>query len=442
MIDDESRTLEYNEKALKLSEFYKGKVGIVPKVPVRSLDDFSVWYTPGVAAVARKIAENIDLSFELTGRWNSVAILTDGTRVLGLGNIGPEAAMPVMEGKSLIFNYLGGVNAVPIPVRAASEDDFIKVAMALEPSFGGFNLEDIESPKCFSILEKLQKTLEIPAWHDDQLGTASITLAGVINALRVVNKKIDDVRVVFNGAGAANIAAAYLFNEAGFKMKNMVMIDSSGILEPERPDMDRLMLNNPLKYKLAIDTNEDRLKGNLMDAVNGADIIISASKSQPGIIKPEHIKLMNRDPIVFALANPLPEIWPRDAINAGARIVATGRSDFNNQINNSLVFPGVFRGILDARARKVNFKVMVSASYEIANAVKNPDENHIVPDMSNWELYPRVAAAVASKCSELGFARKAGDYNTFLKRATDIIEENRRLYDTLIEKNIIKIAMR
>lgn len=437
-MDDFSRTEDFNRKAIRYSEYYKGKIQVVPKVPVRHLQDFSVWYTPGVAAVSRKIAENTDLSFELTGRWNSIAILTDGSRVLGLGNIGPEAAMPVMEGKSLIFNFLGAVNAVPIPIRTKTKDEFITVAKALEPSFGGFNLEDIESPKCFSVLESLQKSLSIPAWHDDQLGTACITLAGLINSLRVVGKKIEDSRIVLLGSGAANIAAAHLLFAAGFKEGNIVMADSKGILEPEREDMDSLMLNNPWKYQLALKTNADRIKGPSELAFKGADAVISAARPGPDTIKPDWIRTMNNDAILFALANPVPEIWPEAAKEAGAKIVATGRSDFPNQVNNSLVFPGVFRGVLDARAKGVNFDIMVTASYEIANAVKDPVDDKIVPSMEEWELYPRVASAVASKTVEMGLARKTNSREGFFKNAEEMIEANRKMYLRLMDEKLIK----
>ncbi len=437
-MDDVSRTEEFNREAISYSEFYKGKIQVLPKVPVRGLQDFSIWYTPGVAAVSNRIAADKEQSFELTGRWNSIAILTDGSRVLGLGNIGPEAAMPVMEGKSLIFNFLGGVNAVPIPIRVKSREEFISVAQSLEPSFGGFNLEDIESPKCFYILESLQKTLSIPAWHDDQLGTACITLAGLINALRVTGRKIEDTRIVLLGSGAANIAAAHLFFTAGFKKGNIILADSHGILEPEREDMDSLMINNPWKYELAMQTNSDRLKGPAENAFRGADVIISASKPGPGTIKKEWISTMNKDSIIFALANPVPEIWPEEARVAGARIVATGRGDFPNQVNNSLVFPGVFRGVLDARAKGVNFKIMVAASYEIADFVKNPDEEHIVPTMDDWELYPSVAAAVASKTVEMGLARKSNSREGFYRNAKELIEFNRNVYLKMMNEKMIR----
>jgi malate dehydrogenase (oxaloacetate-decarboxylating) len=438
MEGDEERTEEFNEQAIKYSGLYRGKINTMPKVPVRGLKDFSVWYTPGVAAVSLKIAADKEQSFELTGRWNSVAILTDGTRVLGLGNVGPEAAIPVMEGKALIFNYLGGVNAIPIPIRTKTKEEYVAVAKALEPSFGGFNMEDIESPKCFAILEELQKELSVPVWHDDQLGTASIILAGLINALRVTGKKLGDIGVLMMGTGAANIAATHLLIAAGVKQGNIIMADSKGILEPEREDMDSLMINNPWKYKLGIDTNSERKKGEIENAFKGTDVVISASKPGPNTIRKEWISAMNKDAIVFALANPVPEIWPRWAVDAGAKIVATGRGDFPNQINNSLVFPGVFRGILDAGAKGVNPEIMVKASYEIADFVKDPSPERIVPTMDEWELYPRVAAAVASKTVEMGLARKNDSREGFLKRATEIIEGNRKIYARMMEEGMIK----
>ncbi|MCL5786320.1 MAG: NADP-dependent malic enzyme [Candidatus Thermoplasmatota archaeon] len=433
-----SDTAKYNEAAVIVSESYKGKTRVIPKVPIRDLSDFSIYYTPGIAEVSRRIAADPGMSFELTGRWNSVAILTDGTRVLGLGNVGPHAAMPVMEGKALIFNYLGGVNAVPITMMIRSSDEFMAVARALEPSFGGYNLEDIESPKCFFLLQNLQKELNIPVWHDDQLGTASITLAGLTNALKVTGRRREDSWIVLLGSGAANIATATLLGSAGFDLGKIILVDSHGILHPEREDMDSLMINHPWKYDLAMKTNSERIKGGAEEALKGADIVISAAKSQPGFIKKEWIRSMNRDPIVFALANPLPEIWPNDAKEAGASVVATGRGDFPNQINNSLVFPAVFRGVLDARAKGVNMDVMVTASNEIAAFVKVPSEDHIVPSMNDWEMYPQVAAAVAAKTSEIGLARKNGTRGQFLSIATDIIEENRRFYQKAFDNGLIK----
>lgn len=437
--DSESeRTDKFKRLALEYSRYYKGKVNIFPKVPIRHLNDFSIWYTPGVSAVSLEIARQKDLSFELTGRWNSIAILTDGTRVLGLGKVGPEAAMAVMEGKSLIFNYLGGVNAVPIPVNAPEREAFISVATALEPSFGGYNLEDIESPKCFYIQEKLQKAVNIPVWHDDQLGTACITLAGLINSLRVVGKKMGEVRVVLMGSGAANIATAKLIIAAGVKPGNIMMVDSKGVIDNERKDLDSMMFNNRWKYELALTTNADRVKGEAANAFKGADVVLSAAKQGPGTIKPEWISTMNKGGVVFALANPVPEIWPRLALEAGAAVVATGRSDFSNQINNSLVFPGVFRGTLDARATGVNIDVMLAASREIADFVKEPEAEKIVPTMEEWELYPSVASAVAHRTSELGLARKSGSRESFYKTAHEIIEENRNMYRRMLDEKFIR----
>jgi malate dehydrogenase (oxaloacetate-decarboxylating) len=437
-MNDEERTANFNRLAIKYSEKYRGKINTMPKVPINKLGDFSIWYTPGVAAVSERIKDDHDLSFELTGRWNSVAIVTDGTRVLGLGNIGPEAAMPVMEGKALIFNYLGGINAIPLPVKTDSREYFNSVVRSLEPSFGAINLEDIESPKCFFILEELQKSMNIPVWHDDQLGTASITLAGLLNALKLVGKKKEDVRIALIGSGAANLATAYLLKAAGFNTGNIIVADHLGVLEPEREDMDKLMLNNPWKYKFAMESNRDRIKGGIENSIKGADVIISAAKSQPGFIRSEWIKTMNSDPVVFALANPMPEIWPKDAKEAGAKIVATGRSDFPNQINNSLVFPSLFRGVLDARAKGVNFDVMVTASEEIARFVENPFEDMIIPKMDQYDLYPRVAAAVAYKTSQLGLARRNNSQEWFYNNAKNIIEFNRKIYGEILGKGLIE----
>ncbi len=432
-MNNEERTQHYNKLAVEYSRYYKGKIRNYPNVPISSVNDFSYWYTPGVAEVSRVINKNPDESFELTGRWNSIGIITDGTRVLGLGNVGPEAAMPVMEGKAMIFNLFGGVNAVPLPMRVSSGEEFIKVAMALEPSFGGYNLEDIESPKCFFVLRELQEKLSIPAWHDDQLGTACIILAGLINSLRIAGKKIPDTTVSLIGSGAANIAAAHLMIEAGFKPGNIIMVDSKGILEPERTDLDKIMISNPWKYELALKTNEERRKGDIEESMEGVDIVVSAAKSQPGLIKPEWVRKMNRDPAIFALANPLPEIWPDDA-----KVVATGRSDFPNQINNSLVFPGIFRGVLDARSRGVNFRIMVKAAYEIADYVKNPDPDHIVPTMGDWELYPRVASSVARATVEEKLARKVNSKEGFYKTASEIITLNRENFEKMMKLNIVE----
>ncbi len=437
-MDDADRTSRFNRLAVEYSRFYKGKIKTFPNVPIRSLKDFSYWYTPGVAEVSKVINKNPDESFDLTGRWNSIGIVTDGTRVLGIGNVGPEAAMPVMEGKAMLFNLLGGVNAIPLPLRTSTGEEFINVVKALEPSFGGFNLEDIESPKCFFVLRDLQKELKVPAWHDDQLGTACIILSGLINSLRITGRKMADTRVTLVGSGAANIAAANLMIEAGFKPGNIIMVDSRGILHPEREDLDKLMISNPWKYELALKTNEERKQGGICEALKGSDAVVSASKSEPGVIRNEWISSMNKDAIVFALANPLPEIWPEDAIASGAKVVATGRSDFPNQINNSLVFPGIFRGVLDARSRGVNFRIMVKAAYEIANYINNPEPERIVPTMDDWELFPQVASAVARATVDEGLARKNDSREGFLKTAREIISSNREAIEKNMEIGLIK----
>ena len=435
------RTKEWYEYAVKLSKIYGGKISTIPKVPIKGLRDFSAYYTPGVAGVSLRIAEDPDESFELTWRWNVIAILTDGTRVLGLGNVGPEAAIPVMEGKALLFKYLGGVDAVPLPVRVRSREEFINVAKAIEPAFGGINLEDIESPKCFYLLDTLRRELKIPVWHDDQQGTAGATLAGLYNALKLVGKDLGSVKIVLFGAGASNIATARILNAAGAKYGNMVLIDTKGPLHPEREDVDELMVNHPWKYELALKTNEERAK-TIEEAFKGADVVIAASKPGPGVIKPEWIRLMNKDPIVFALANPIPEIWPWEAKEAGARVVATGRSDLPNQVNNSLIFPSVFRGALDVRAKTITDGMIIAASAEIARYAeeKGITEEYIIPTMEEWDVYPRAAAAVASKAVEEGVARRSTSYSEELRRASEIIMQSRGILNELMRSGLIKEA--
>jgi len=425
--------------AVEASRRYGGKVMVLPKVPVRSLQDFSIWYTPGVAAVSREISRDVDKSFEYTWRWNAIAVLTDGTRVLGLGNVGPEAAMPVMEGKSLLYKYLGGVDAVPLPVRASTADDLVNIGKAIEPAFGGINLEDIESPKCFYVLDKLREELKIAVWHDDQQGTAGAILAGLINAFKIVGKRMEDSTIVFIGAGASNIAAARILIKAGVKPGNIVLVDSKGILHPEREDMDKLMLTNPWKYELALKTNAERRRGGIKEALVGADAVVAASVQGPGVIKKEWIRSMNKDPIVFALANPIPEIWPWEAKEAGAKVVATGRSDFPNQVNNSLVFPGVFRGALDVRVKTITDEMIIAAAQEIANFVGDKlSEDKILPTMEEWDFYPRVAAAVAVKAVEQGVARKSTGWKEEYERAREIIATAKLMIETLFGKGLIR----
>jgi len=432
-------TVNYEQLAVRYSGHYGGKIEIVPKVPVRNLEDFAIWYTPGVAEVSREIERNKDLSFQLTNRWNTIAVVTNGSRVLGLGNVGPEAALPVMEGKALIFKYLGGVDAVPLPIRAESPNEFISIVKSIEPAFGGINLEDISSPDCFYILERLTEIMEIPVWHDDQLGTASATLAALINALKFVGKDPKETRVVLFGAGASNIATAKLLERYGFDSGNLILIDSKGALHAERDDMDSLMLKNRWKYELALRTNKERVSGGLDEAIKGADVLIAASRPGPGVVRREQIKQMNKDAVVFALANPVPEIWPDEAIEAGAAVVATGRSDFPNQVNNSIVFPSVFRGALDSRAIRILPETMIAASLELARYAEERGlrRDYIVPTMEEWEVFPRVAAATADTISRQGLARLPLSYEEELERASSVISRARRIHSLLVENSII-----
>ncbi|MDG6902610.1 MAG: NADP-dependent malic enzyme [Nitrososphaerota archaeon] len=430
---------EFSRKALAYSKFYAGKVGVSPKVPVRSLDDFSIWYTPGVAAVSRAIAADTELSFEYTGRWNTVAVVTDGTRVLGLGNIGPEGAMPVMEGKSLIYNYLGGVNAIPLPVKVKTEEELIQFVKALEPSLGGVNLEDIESPKCFEVLDRLRAEMKIPVWHDDQQGTAGVTLAALFNALELTGRKLRGSRIVLFGAGAANVAAERLMVKAGADPKDLVVLDSKGILHPEREDIDQLMLKNKWKYEIAIRTNGDRLTGGLKDALKGADALVSAAGVGPDLIKPEEVSVMNRRGIAFFLANPVPEMLPSAALAAGAEVVATGRSDYPNQVNNSLMFPAIFRGALDVRAKTITDSMVIDAAMELAGFAreKGISRNYIIPTMVQWEVFPRVAARVGQAAIREGVARKKLSAKESLSTAMETIEHSRKVMKTLRRNGII-----
>jgi len=427
------------KKALSYSKFYAGKVGVAPKVPVRSLQDFGIWYTPGVAAVSHAIAGDTELSFELTGRWNSVAIITDGSRVLGLGNIGPEGALPVMEGKALIYKYLGGVDAFPLPVRARDQEQIISLVKALEPSFGGINLEDIESPKCFEILDRLRGELSIPVWHDDQQGTAGVSIAGLFNALELTGRKLRGSRIVLFGSGAANLATARLLMGAGADPKDLIMLDSRGILHPERDDIDQLMVKNRWKYELAIKTNGDRVKGGLKEALTGADALIAAAGVGPDLIKKSEIAAMNKRAIAFLLANPVPEMMPQEAVKAGAEIVATGRSDFPNQVNNSLLFPAIFRGALDVRARTITDSMVIAAARELARHAKDKglSKTHILPTMVEWKVYPEVAATVGSQAVKEGHARRRASKKELLDAATEMIKHSRRAMDALRESGVI-----
>jgi malate dehydrogenase (oxaloacetate-decarboxylating) len=437
--DDEVETAALGRRSVELSRFYQGKIETVPKVPVRSLRDFALWYTPGVAEVSRTIHQHPELSFELTGRWNTIAIVTDGSRVLGLGDMGPEGALPVMEGKALLFRWLGGVDAVPLPITAPSPDAIIETVERIAPAFGAVNLEDIASPKCFGILEELQRRLPIPVWHDDQLGTAAATIAGLLNALELTHRSVRELRTVLLGAGAANIATARLLFALGHDPGRLSLVDSRGILHAERSDVDELSVRNPWKYRLALSTNGGGRTGDLSAALEGADVLLAASTPDPNTVKPAQIRSMAPHPIVFALANPVPEVWPHVAREAGAAIVATGRSDFPNQVNNSLVFPAVFRGVLDARARSIPDEIVLAAAKELARhaADRGLSAEHLLPTMQETEVFPHVAAAVADAAVREGIARRRLSHDEYLHRAVVQMARARDLVRSIQRSHLV-----
>ena len=429
-----------SRKALEYSAFYRGKVGTVPKVPVRSLEDFSVWYTPGVAAVSRAIERDPDLSFEYTNRWNTVAVLTDGSRVLGLGNIGPEASLPVMEGKALIYKYLGGVDAVPIPVKVSSKEELVAVAQALEPGLGGINLEDIASPGCFEVLERLRASMKIPVWHDDQQGTAGVILAALYNALEITGRDLRTSKIVLFGSGAANIAAAKLLVAAGAPAGEMILVDSRGTLHSERDDIDQLLMRNRWKYEMALRTNSSKVRGSLKEALSGADVLVAAAAPGPRLIGRGDLAGMGRDPIAFLLSNPVPEMWPEDAVRAGAAVVATGRSDFPNQVNNSVLFPGVFRGALDVRARTISDTMVIAAARELADFAKRKgglSRTNIIPTMLDWDVFPSVAAVIGEAAQREGLAGRSASKRELFEEARRTIQRSRELSSVLNERGII-----
>jgi malate dehydrogenase (oxaloacetate-decarboxylating) len=429
------------EDALKLHPFYRGKIQSAPKCPVRGLDDFSVWYTPGVAAPCREIHENEELAFEYTNKGNTIAIVSDGTRVLGLGNIGPAAGLPVMEGKALIFKYLGGVDAVPICLDTSDPYRIILAVKWLQPSFGGINLEDIEQPKCFRVLDMLRSDPEIniPVWHDDQQGTATVILAGVINALKVVGKPMDQIKVAMIGTGAANVATLRLLVASGVDFGNVFACDSRGILHPERDDIAKRKLEYIDKWRICENSNAEGRRGGPEEAMRDTDLCIALSKPGPGTILPEWVKGMAEDPIIFACANPVPEIWPWEAKEAGARIIGTGRSDFANQINNSLGFPGIFRGVLDVRATTITDEMAIAAAEELARCAEEHglDDENIVPTMDDWEVFPREAAAVGMKAQEQGVARLSLTRDELLAKARSIIGQAQDMTRFMMKKGLI-----
>ena len=390
--------MDYAKESLKKHYEWRGKLEVTPRAAVDTSEALSLAYTPGVAEPCLEIQKDINKSYELTRRWNTVAVVTDGTAVLGLGDIGPEAGMPVMEGKGVLFKAFGGVDAIPLCIRSKDVDTIVETVALLAGSFGGVNLEDISAPRCFEIERKLKERCDIPIFHDDQHGTAVITLAGLTNALKIVGKKMEDIRIVVNGAGSAAIAITKLLISAG--ARDVTLCDRKGaIYEGRKEGM------NPVKEEMSKITNPEKKAGSLADMMVGADVFIGVSA--PGVVTTDMIRTMNRDAIVFACANPTPEIFPDDAKAGGARIVSTGRSDFPNQINNVLAFPGIFRGALDARASDINDAMKIAASRALAELISDEDlnENYIIPAAFDPRVKDSVAKAVYEAAKESGVAR-------------------------------------
>jgi malate dehydrogenase (oxaloacetate-decarboxylating) len=428
--------------ALRLHPFYHGKIQTALRCRVRDFNDFAIWYTPGVAAPCQAIVANPELVYQHTHKWNTVAIVSDGTRVLGLGDIGAKAGLPVMEGKALLYKYLGGVDAWPVMLDSKDPHKIIDTVLTIQAGFGGINLEDIAQPKCFRILDTLRERAEIPIWHDDQQGTATVTLAGLLNAVKLVGKKLSEVRIAFIGSGAANIACSRLIFASGATPQLCLMVDSKGILHRNRRDIGKRKAEFVDKWKLCQITNEEQREGGIPEALQGADVAIALSKPGPGTLRPEWIETMAEGAIVFACANPIPEIWPWEAQRAGASIVATGRSDFPNQVNNSLGFPGIFRGTLDVHAKTITDEMCLAAAHALAAMAveKGLTSDYILPTMEEWEVFPRVAAAVAVKAVEQGIARLPLTYQEAYNSASEIITNARNLTQLMMEKGFIPQA--
>ena len=389
--------MDYAKESLRLHSQWGGKIEVVAKVPVATKDDLSLAYTPGVAQPCLEIQKDVEKSYELTRRHNLCAVITDGTAVLGLGDIGPEAGMPVMEGKCALFKAFGDVDAFPLCIKSKDVDEFVNAVYLISGSFGGINLEDISAPRCFEIERKLKEKCDIPIFHDDQHGTAVITLAGLMNALKVVGKKKEDVKIVTSGAGAAAIAIVKLLLSAGFQ--NIIMTDRTGAIYAGRENL------NWIKKEMAQVTNLNKVAGKLEDVIKGADVFIGVSG--PGTLTTEMVKTMARDAIIFACANPTPEIFPQDAKSGGARVIATGRSDFPNQINNVLAFPGIFRGTFDVRASDINEEMKMAAAQALADLISDEElnEDYIIPAAFDKRVGPAVAKAVAEAARKSGVAR-------------------------------------
>ncbi len=428
--------------AMRLHPYYHGKVQTMLKCPVRTFDDFSIWYTPGVAAPCKAIQKEAGLAYEYTNKGNTVAIVTDGTRVLGLGDIGAQAGMPVMEGKALLFKYLGGVDAVPLCLDTHDADDIIRTVRLIQPTFGGINLEDISQPKCFRVLDTLRAdpTVNIPVFHDDQQGTATVLLAGLLNALKVTGRDIHNTRFALVGLGAANVATLRLLEASGVSLQQVIATDSRGILHKDRTDIAAQAEDYPDKWRVCLGSNPDDVRGGVAEAMAGADVCIAFAQPGPGTIKPEWVARMARDSIVFPCANPVPEIWPWEAHEAGARIVGTGRSDFPNQLNNSLGFPAIFRGALDVRARTITDEMCLAVAAEIAayGEELGLSDDHLVPTMEDEDIFPREAAALGAKAIEQGVARIQATRDELYAIAKARIGEARATIRLLMDEGAIR----
>lgn len=415
----------FREAALKLHGEKQGKLEVIGKVKLETREDLSLAYTPGVAEPCRVIVSDREAVFRYTNRGNTVAVVTDGSAVLGLGNIGPEAALPVMEGKALLFKAFAGVDAIPICLATQEPEEIVKVIKAIAPSFGGINLEDISAPRCFAIEKKLKEELDIPVFHDDQHGTAVVVLAGLINALKLVEKDLAQVRIIINGSGSAGIAIARLLLQAG--ARDIIMCDINGAIYEGAEGL------NPAQEEISRCTNRELKRGSLAEVIEGSDVFIGVSAG--GVLSREMVASMNSRAIIFAMANPIPEIMPKDALAAGAAIVATGRSDFPNQINNVLAFPGIFRGALDTRARDINEEMKIAAAYAIAQLVE-PGKlapEFIIPSPLDEKVAPAVAAAVAAAAQKSGVAREKIDPQEVAQKTQNLIRRYKKIWNSIKE---------
>jgi malate dehydrogenase (oxaloacetate-decarboxylating) len=431
--------------------YYRGKIEVVSKVKINSFDDFAVWHTPGVVRPCEIINNEIKTArmynwsytavYDLTNKWNNVGIVSDGSKVPELGHVVPEAAMPLMEGKALLFKHLGGIDAFPICLNCHDADEIISTVKWIQPSFGGINLEDIAQPKCFKILDTLHhsKDIEIPVWHDNQQGTATIIVAGIFNSLKYLNKKLNEVAISMVGAGAINIAAARVMVASGIPKKNIIMIDSKGILHPGRKDIEANKQEYDLKWDMCINSNGESREGDMFTGMKDTDMVIAASKPGPGIIKPEYIQAMAADPIVFACANPIPEIWPWEAKDAGAVIIATSQPDFPNQINNNLGFPGIFRGTLDVMAMTITTEMCIAAAKELAEIARDKElePDSILPSLDESEVFPREAMAVGQQAIKEGIARLKINRQEAYEHAEIIIKRAREETHSLMDLGYI-----